>query len=1064
MSSSLKELSKELVSWLTKINWNAESDGDNPLQATSISPVSFLSFPESIKISLENYFQKHDIDDPSDNECSKLNDELIFIQKKLMESETALIAHIGLVLSPTDSNTTFFYNFEYPLLEILMVLYPFYVSSKGIKYWTDRYKRLALDSAGISNTLVSASRKFLNTILTDLQPYKNEEIQLYINQMKQDIISDLILISIKDRSLLGEWEDHLVYEERTRFILQNTRSVLEEVIQRDAKLFFKVINESFVRSESRLQSLNLLSSMISKQSHYLFGILETPLFENLLDCLLKDTSSSAISIACSILIMLLPYVCDKLTIDIHLPKLLMIFTRLLCWNKTFPVKKLKPPRGINIDMTKNDSNEDVDTTKLGSVSLSLKNSVIIDQGWKNYSSEFDFLASEPTEHTRLFTFLYGLFPLTIVEYVRNPTLILLMFNPISNQANDLSFTTEIKQKSSKILQRHLLTVDLLGKNAKEEQEDTLRWKSYDSPQAIGAMCLRLDEITSTYNPVRKVGSQDYYNDNSSRKISEAAIDNETAYSTPTTYNHNDSDVLENEHLNDKEIPHNRARENVKMTASTGYSRNISNSRTRSSRRKSSVTIASGGFTPKFTFLTDDYPMQDPETSVLLDQFHENRRCTSSSPAPVTKTRKRSSTVTSVASSTSTSVTNSNDGMSNILFSHRYLITNSSRSTSNTKRTSLPKLQTLRLNPPDHDELNSNNIDIRSAGSNYEESCIVSPVNIQNQDTPATFATINTIPEVKTSSLNTYNDKSTFISDATSPSYDPYYLNLKVHQHELYLVKSELNFMKYIQLLHKVNYKAYKSVVKNKEVASSSIKNLQITNDRLQERIETLESLIDDIKIALDAQKKYRSTNENKLYLENTEIKRDIENMKNLLLATEDNKKTTDENLKNCFEDLKNTISKKENLKMRIILKNNEYQNLTINKSIPIDTDTRVIGENANPMNHNSENQEKLETSIEMELNISEIKNEIINTTEKRSQLIEDLKQQNTNLNLRLQIAKDNLQEPQILNRDSLKEYIDSMEKKILELDDHITFLESSIKKKDQQIKANKLIINKETHK
>ena len=86
-----------------------------------------------------------------------------------------------------------------------------------------------------------------------------------------------------------------------------------------------------VQKDFRLQILGLLCSYVRLQGPHLYQVLQTQLFDHLLQCLEGDTSTTVISLALTVLIMFMPHLCNSL--GKYLPRLFVVYTRVLCWDK-----------------------------------------------------------------------------------------------------------------------------------------------------------------------------------------------------------------------------------------------------------------------------------------------------------------------------------------------------------------------------------------------------------------------------------------------------------------------------------------------------------------------------------------------------------------------------------------------------------------------------------------------------------------------------------------------------------------------------------------------------------
>ena len=168
------------------------------------------------------------------------------------------------------------------------------------------------------------------------------------------------------------------------------------------------IDSYVVQKEYRLQVLGLLCSFVRLQGPHLYQVLQTPLFEHLLQCLQIDTSTTVISLALTILIMFMPHICNSLAK--YLPQLFFVYTRILCWDKYGVVRleELKTPVSPGGKEThRADSPASGKEDSLGNV-------------WQKLESSFEIATSTTPDVSDFFTFLYGLYPINLVTFIREP--------------------------------------------------------------------------------------------------------------------------------------------------------------------------------------------------------------------------------------------------------------------------------------------------------------------------------------------------------------------------------------------------------------------------------------------------------------------------------------------------------------------------------------------------------------------------------------------------------------------------------------------------------------------
>jgi hypothetical protein len=241
--------------------------------------------------------------------------------------------------------------------------------------------------------------------------------------------------------------------------------------RRKPKELLLAIDELFVLKERRLQALSLLSSFVRLQPPHLHLVLETKVIQHLHTCLLVDKSSTVVDIASTILIMFIPHITSSLVT--YLPTLFVIYARLLCWDQY----QRKPNQG-----REESSDSEHASEPEGAMTL-------------EHDPEWDPIefspASEPTltpKTTYLFTFLYGLFPLNFMAFIRTPKRYLKM-KGFAN-ADDLELhQTLIRSRSEIHRSQHRLHPNFFVTTPEEELADN-KWVKSD-PSDLVSECLGL---------------------------------------------------------------------------------------------------------------------------------------------------------------------------------------------------------------------------------------------------------------------------------------------------------------------------------------------------------------------------------------------------------------------------------------------------------------------------------------------------------------------------------------------------------------------------------------------
>lgn len=229
-----------------------------------------------------------------------------------------------------------------------------------------------------------------------------------------------------------------------------------------------------MQKQYRIQALNLLSAFVRLQPPHLHLVLETPLIQHLEKCLLIDASSTVIELALVVLIMFLPHICGALTSDHHLAKMFLIYSRVLCWDRL----------GSTEDSNSTDDN-DQDEDSQAEIDDEEGDS---EQAWEPVQQSLEYPDSSPPTLLHYFTFLYGLFPLNFMSFVRKPRKYLKSLN--FPGARDFDLDQDLIQSRTEPYRRvHLLHPNMFSTTVEEELHEN-RWLKSD-PADVVTECMDL---------------------------------------------------------------------------------------------------------------------------------------------------------------------------------------------------------------------------------------------------------------------------------------------------------------------------------------------------------------------------------------------------------------------------------------------------------------------------------------------------------------------------------------------------------------------------------------------
>jgi len=159
----------------------------------------------------------------------------------------------------------------------------------------------------------------------------------------------------------------------------------------------------------------------------------------------------------------------------HLPRLFLIYSRLLCWERLYPVP--------NEDEQLSDADE-------GRSSSSEEEALdIVDQSdWEQMKPSIEGGDVNTPELGDYFTFLYGLYPLNLMSYVRKPRKYLKNIN--FPRADEFDLDQDVIRRRTEQFQRvHLLHPNFYNTTAEDELTDDVWLKS--DPADVIAQCMGL---------------------------------------------------------------------------------------------------------------------------------------------------------------------------------------------------------------------------------------------------------------------------------------------------------------------------------------------------------------------------------------------------------------------------------------------------------------------------------------------------------------------------------------------------------------------------------------------
>ncbi|KAJ4389969.1 hypothetical protein N0V93_007442 [Gnomoniopsis smithogilvyi] len=396
-------------------------------------PNARLPLPDDLIQLIDDYLEKHADDGPSE----RLHEELGALWEKNIQDTSA--SHAA-------------------WLAILRRLIPALRDPNYLTEWWDRVQEPVLDHLADDKSL--ASEAWANTLAV-----------LTCDDVEQPALSEgLNQLAVR---LLRVWMHNvqLASQESNSSILLKAKLVRGGLLsygKKRPKGLLAALDSFIVQKHYRAQALTLLCEFVQSQPPHLHQVLETSVFDSILKTLEHDTSTTVVTLAVTALTMLLPNVPSSLVP--YLPRLFNIYARLLFWDRE---RSLAAENGD----TEVDGDEDHPSTD-----------------WEKSTFSPDVDSASIPNLLSYFTILYGLYPINFVEYIRKPQRYLRHAGD-PNADNIEVQPSEIRQKSERFRQCHVLHSNFYSLTVDSEKADLSRWIKSEASEVVAectALCLATD--------------------------------------------------------------------------------------------------------------------------------------------------------------------------------------------------------------------------------------------------------------------------------------------------------------------------------------------------------------------------------------------------------------------------------------------------------------------------------------------------------------------------------------------------------------------------------------------
>lgn len=417
------------------------------LNTTFSAPTVTCPLPDELRTTIENFLERYDNID--DHDSQRLHEDLHTLYQR----------HVA--PSP-DKNGAF--------LALLRLVRPALTGEVRLTVWWNLALKPTINGVGHKRQEIEDAREIVLSILVyDTDTDKDGE-----HARLSKLFTKRLLDAYLARTNVPLSAEDTISPEN-ELLAQELESVLVAFGRKMPKNLLLALDELFVQKQYRIQALNLLSAFVRLQPPHLHLVLETPLIQHLEKCLLIDASSTVIELALVVLIMFLPHICASLTSDHHLSKMFLIYSRVLCWDKLGSAEEPSTDDGVNEE--DEDSDEEAENQEAEP-----------EPAWEPVQQSMEYPDSSPPTLMHYFTFLYGLFPLNFMSFVRKPRRYLKSLN--FPGARDFDLDQDLLQSRTEPYRRvHLLHPNMFSTTVEDELREN-RWLKSD-PADVVTECMDL---------------------------------------------------------------------------------------------------------------------------------------------------------------------------------------------------------------------------------------------------------------------------------------------------------------------------------------------------------------------------------------------------------------------------------------------------------------------------------------------------------------------------------------------------------------------------------------------
>ncbi|KAG8983797.1 hypothetical protein FRB90_005760, partial [Tulasnella sp. 427] len=358
-------------------------------------------------------------------------------------------------------------------ISVLHALLPILPPSSVITTWFDLVLRSSFRTPKLPRPSVREAKELvLHGLSDDAHPKTASFRRMLVDLYLLDVVNESSKEDVMEHMAMNQAEQ----EKQRCWKVNLEETLLADAIQRPKELFSQ-LDIAFQNPRSRLQLMVLLSQLARIPELSVKDFSESQLLSSLLTSLQLDFSTTLVSVGISVLIMMLPQMAwtSPKALNDHLPRLLMILCRVICWKERTMFHFPQPVSATSEASTffvGSDTATEVPGGEFASPRLAA------DVTWTRLESSFD-LAAAPAPDARLyFQFLYGLWPTTVLSFLRRPIAMLQNWglkSPYAEEWDDIIDEDEVRSRIKPILRSHVIHPSIILLDSAAEISDCTRW-------------------------------------------------------------------------------------------------------------------------------------------------------------------------------------------------------------------------------------------------------------------------------------------------------------------------------------------------------------------------------------------------------------------------------------------------------------------------------------------------------------------------------------------------------------------------------------------------------------